>query len=110
MKKYLLVMSLFIASCSSEGAFKKVCYELIDDPDGTTLILEEIDSVPTLTITDPVGGEPVVGIGEIVDGVFVLYDGTKLHFNDEKAWYEGAELVDGLEAKAVDCPDEIYRK
>ena len=110
MKKYYLIMFLLISSCSSGNSFQKVCYELIDDPDGTTLILEEIESVPTLTITDPVGGEPAVGTGEIQDGAYIFPDGTKLHFNDEKAWYEGVELVDGLEAKAVECPEVIYRK
>ena len=27
-----------------------------------------------------------------------------------KKLYEGVELVDGLEAKAVECPEVIYRK
>ena len=103
MKKYLFLSLIFLSACSYDESYAKSCYKLLDDPDGTMLILEEINSIPTLTITDPIGGEPVVATGEFRDGAFIFPDGTKLYFNDEKAWYEGVELVDGIQGKSVAC-------
>lgn len=107
MKKIFLLPLLLIA-CSS--GLETRCYELVGDPDGTQLILEGQGESGKLTITDPVGGQPVEALGTIEEGVFtytdaalVDYDGTRLNFNEEKAWYSNSEFLEGLEGTRVTC-------
>ncbi len=102
MRKLIISSVLLLQACSATG-FQTRCYEVVGDPDGTRLILEENPSQPKLTVTDPVGGEDVEGFGTLEDGVFVFPDGTRLNYNDEKAWYTNSDFVAGIEATAVTC-------
>lgn len=100
MKKWFL-LPLFLLACSS--GLEARCYEIVGDPDGTQLILEEDGSNAKLTITDPVGGQPVEVMGRLEDGAFVYDDGTLLNYNAEKAWYSNNDFLVGIEGTAVTC-------
>lgn len=101
MKKIFLA-ALLLTGCSTSG-FETRCYEIVGDPDGTQIILENEGEFGKLTITDPVGGEPVEVLGDLTEGVFAYADGTHLNFNDEKAWYSNSDFLEGIEATAVTC-------
>lgn len=100
MKKWFLLPFLLVA-CTS--GFETRCYEIVGDPDGTQLILEEEEGMGKLTITDPVGGQPVEVLGILEEGAFVYEDKTRLNFNDEKAWYSNNDFLAGIEAMPVTC-------
>lgn len=100
--KKIFILFLLLMACTFTG-FEKRCYELVGDPDGTQLILEKEGDYGKLTITDPVGGEPVEGLWGFEEGAFVHEDGTRLNYNEERAWYSNNEFLDGIEGTAVSC-------
>lgn len=96
-----LSLVLLITACSGQASNLK-CYAIVDDPDGTQIILDE--EAAQITITDPIGGEDLVVLGRFEEGVFVYPDGSRLNYNDEKAWFAANEpLVGGIEAVSTVC-------
>ncbi len=101
MKKIFLA-ALLLTACSTSG-FETRCYEIVGDPDGTQIILEKEGEFGKITITDPVGGEPTVGLWNFEEGAFVYADGTRLNYDDERAWYTENDFLAGIEGTAVTC-------
>ncbi len=97
----IIVLSLFLASCSSLASAKQ-CYFIEDG--ATTLVFEEKGETgtPQVTLQSP-GEEDLVVVGEMQDGVFVYADGTHLNFSEDKAWYSNQPMLDGTEALKIDC-------
>ncbi|QQR54511.1 hypothetical protein IPG41_04930 [Candidatus Peregrinibacteria bacterium] len=88
MKAFLMLCAVFLLVACQPVSFNVRCYEIVGDPDGTRLIIDESPSAPMLTITDPVGGQPVEVPGRLEEGIFVYPDGSHLNYNEERAWYD----------------------
>lgn len=102
MKTLLPLLSVLLFTACSGQASNLKCYAIVDDPDGTQIIINE--EAAQVTITDPVGGEDLVVLGRFEEGVFVYPDGSRLNYNDEKAWFAANEsLVGGIEAVSTVC-------
>jgi hypothetical protein len=101
MKKILsfLLLALALSACDSALASSR-CFYVADG--ATTIVLEENLTPPQITLVTP-GEEDLVVTGEMRDGFFVYPDGTELHFDDEKAWFENQTFLEGIEAPSVAC-------
>ncbi len=98
-----LLLSMLLSACNSVLSSRR-CY-LVEDG-GTTIVLEEDRDPPQVTFITP-GQDNRTVLGEIRDQTFVYLDGTELHFDDDKAFFESQTTSEGIMAPSVSCPAKL---
>ena len=100
-----VLLSIVVLSCGQNNAPSqhKHCYRIEDGAERSIIVIESKSPMPTVTVMNPDGSDPVETVGRIESGVFFYPTGSKLHFDTQAVKGEGG-LIEGITGTKTDCP------
>lgn len=104
----LLLASLLVPALACGGILGEQslrhCYTIVDGEEVTLLVIDEGGQMPSVTVMNPDGSDPIMTVGRLESGAFVYPDGTQLLFDDQTVRASEGGLLDGIEGTATTCP------